>query len=483
MANKSQGESIMTETNSRNGIQFIKNSAIFFVGNVLSKLISFVLLPMYTTVIPTDQMGIYDVSITLTTMLLSFCYFEVWSAVLRFLYDGKNERDRNIVLKSGLAIFFGSSVLFLAVCLIVCNAMGYKYVPLIAGYGVAYGASSLLTFVARGLGKNKEFSLSGVLNTLIQLSLNILLLTVFKFDYSALYISYIVGTLFQTLYLIYCTGLKNRLRDRINKDLTKELLKYSLPLCLNTIAYWVLTSGNRLVYNSLYGNSASGIYSIGNRFGSIIALATTCFTYAWQDLAFTSAVGHQREASKLYTAACNKYQQFLTSATVMILPLIKIVFPFLIKGDYAAADEVIPTFIIVAVISGYSAFIGNIFYAIKDTKIISISTIVAAAVNMLICYPLIRFLGAFGTNLAIIIAFVANIGIRAVILKKHIGFSICAKNLLVSIVWIVISSAIYTCSDIEVNIISFVVSAALSVLLFNKDLMGIFHSMAQGKNQ
>lgn len=467
----------MTKSDNKNGIQFIKNTAIFFVGNVLSKLISFILLPMYTTVIPTDQMGVYDVSITLTTMLLSVCYFEIWSAVLRYLYDGKSESDKNKVLKSGFQIFSVSSVLFVLVCMIVCGFMGYRYIPLIAGYGIAYGASSLLTFVARGLGKNKEFSLSGVLNTLIQLSLNVLLLTVFKMDYSALYISYVVGTLCQTVYLTFCTDLKTRLHEKTNKNLTIELLKYALPLCLNTVAYWVLNSGNRLVYNALYGNAASGIYSIGNRFGSIIALATTCFTYAWQDLAFTSATRSQQEACALYTNACNKYQQFLTAATALILPFIKIVFPFLIKGDYTSADEIIPTFIIVAVISGYSAFIGNVFYAIKDTKIISISTIAAAIVNMLICYPLIRLWGAFGTNFAIIIAFAVNIGIRAVILKKKIGFSVCAGNLTASIVWLILSSLMYSHAGVGLNIISFIISAVLSLLLFYKDLLGIVRSL------
>lgn len=460
-----------------NGSQFIKNTAIFFVGNVLSKLISFILLPMYTTVIPTEQMGIYDVSITLTTMLLSVCYFEIWSAVLRYLYDGKNEQDKNRVLKSGFQIFFISSILFAVICSIICVVMNYKYVPLIVGYGIAYGASSLLTFVARGLGQNKEFSISGVLNTLIQLSLNVILLTIFKVDYSALYMSYIVGTMCQTVYLIVCTDLPKRLRAKTNKELTREMLKYALPLCLNTVAYWVLNSSNRLVYNALYGNAASGIYSIGNRFGSIIALATTCFTYAWQDLAFTSATSSPKEASALYTKACNKYQQFLTTATALILPFIKIAFPFLIKGDYTSADEIIPTFIIVAVISGYSAFIGNVFYAIKDTKIISISTIVAALTNLLICYPLIKTMGAFGTNIAIIIAFAVNIGIRAIILKRKIGFSICTKDLSISIVWIVLSSTVYANAGILVNVGSFAVSAVLALFLFKNDLVGILSSL------
>lgn len=459
------------------GIKFIKNTIIFFIGNVLSKLISFLLLPMYTTIVPTEQMGIYDVSITVTTMLLSVCYFEVWSAVLRYLYDGKNEQDKNQVLKSGFEIFLISSVLFSMICIIICTLMEYQYVFLIVGYGIIYGASSLVTFVARGLGLNKEFSISGVFNTLIQLSLNVLLLTVFKMDYSALYISYIVGTLCQTIYLVLCTNFVNRIRVHTNHNLTKKMLKYALPLCFNTVAYWVLSSSNRLVYNRIYGNEASGIYSIGNRFGSVIALATTCFTYAWQDLAFTSASGNVHEASALYTNACNKYQQFLTVATVLLLPFVKITFPFLIKGDYTSADEIIPTFIIVAVISGYSAFIGNVFYAIKYTKVISNSTIIAAVVNLLICYPLIKYMGAFGTNLAIIIAFVVNIGIRAVILERKIAFSICIMDILISSAWIVGSSLVYVYGNVMSNCLSFVVSMVMALVLFRKDILEVLRGI------
>lgn len=467
----------MKKNKDSNGIQFIKNTAIFFIGNVLSKLIAFLLLPMYTTIIPTEQMGVYDVSITLTTMILSICYFEIWSAVLRYLYDGKNEQEKNKVLKSGFEIFFFSSILFVIIGIVVCELLHYQYILLIIVYGIAYGASSLLTFIARGLGCNKEFSISGVLNTLIQLSLNVLLLTVLKMDYSALYISYIVGTVCQTIYLVLCTDLPQKLRVHTDRNLTIELLKYALPLCLNTVAYWVLNSSNRLVYNKLYGNSASGVYSIGNRFGSIIALATTCFTYAWQDLAFTSASENEKEASKLYTKACNKYQQFLTTATVLILPMIKIIFPYLIKGEYTTADKIIPTFIIVAVISGYSAFIGNVFYAIKDTKIISISTIVAAITNLLLCYPLIKYLGAFGTNFSIIIAFIVNIGIRAVILKQKINFSIRIKEILVSVVWIILSSVAYLYGGIFINLCSFAISIIFSIIIFNKDILNIMYSL------
>lgn len=456
-------------------LAFIKNTAIFFIGNVLSKIIGFLLLPLYTSIVPADEMGIYDISVTLVTMILSVCYFEIWSAALRYLYDGKSEEEKNSVIRSGLLIFLASSAVFFLVNTVVFTLLGYKYVLLILGYGISYAAMSYFTFIARGLGLNRDFSISGVLNTVVQLAMNVLLLVYLHMDYSALFISYIIGTCTQVLYLLMRTHTIHRIRNcKDNRTLTFELLKYALPLCLNTVAYWFLNSSNRLVYNWLFGNESSGIYSIGGRFGSIIALATTCFTYAWQDLAFASANDDTNHVRKLYITACNKYQQFLSASTVLILPAIKIVFPFLIKGNYVSAENIVPSFIIVAVISGYSAFIGNIFYAIKDTKIISISTVIAAVVNLIVCYPFIRYGGALGTNLSIMIAFAVNIGIRAVILKKRIGFSICPMDLLRSIVWIGATTAVYVFFDTAMQFVILAVNMVLALLLFKKDIRMIF---------
>ncbi len=459
----------------KGSLRFIKNTAIFFVGNILSKLISFLLLPLYTSIIPTEDMGVYDVSITLVTMLLSFFYFEIWSAVLRYLYDGKTEEDKNRVIKGGLAIFAVSTLLFVIACAIMCKILGYTYFYLIIGYGIMYGAVSYITFVARGLGKNVDFSVSGLINTFLQLSLNVLLLTRFHMDYSALYISYLVGSFVQVLYLCIRLGFIRRIKFAVfDYALTKNLLVYALPLCFNTVAYWFLNSSNRIVYNRIYGDSASGIYSIGNRFGNIIALATICFTYAWQDLAFSTSNDQSVNQKKFYTVACNKYQQFLTFAAVMIIPAIKILFPYFVKGDYTAADNIIPSFIVVAIISGYSSFVGNIFYAIKETKIISISTVIAAAVNLLICYPIIKVGGAVGTNIAIIIAFVINIGIRAVVLKKKDVFSIQIKDMLVSVVWLAITICVYTYGNTLMSVGIAVINFICGLLLFKNDLRGLF---------
>lgn len=274
----------------------------------------------------------------------------------------------------------------------------------------------------------------------------------------------------QAIYLIIKLKIvRQTIHAVYDSKLTKELFRYAVPLCLNTAAYWLLLSSARLIYNLLCGDAASGIFSVGNKFGAIIVLATTCFTYAWQDLSFSASKISPN--SLLYSTASKKYLLFLCGTLTTVLPLLKIVFPMFVYGDYGKAIEYVPLFLIVAIASGYSAFIGNIFYAIKSTKIISISTIVSGIITVGLAFPLIKLWGANGANIAVLIGFIVNIIIRFVILKKKIEFQAPVKQLAFCTVWVVVSTILYHLLGMWLNLLLCAVNGAVLILIFRKDII------------
>ncbi|MGN1315813.1 MAG: lipopolysaccharide biosynthesis protein [Acutalibacteraceae bacterium] len=449
--------------------KFLRNSVLFLVGSVFSKLLSFILLPLYTTYIPTADFGVYDIATLYVSLISGVVYFEIWSAMLRYLYDF-DASGKMTVIKSSLQIFAVSTAIFILVSLGVCKIVGIDYIPLVVGWGIVTAISTYMGFLARGLGKNIDFAVSGILNTATCLGINILLIMVLKMNYSALYIGSISGMLLQSLYLLLRIGvIKDVAKAKSDRALTKEIFKYAFPLCINTTAYWVLHSSARVIYNALCGDSQSGIFSVGNKFGTIIVLATTCFTYAWQDMSFSAS--SENKGTKLYSAASKKYLLFLSSCLCVALPVLRVLFPFLVKGDYTEAINYVPLFLIVAVASGYSAFIGNIFYAIKSTKVISVSTLISGAVTVGLAVPLIKLLGANGANLAVLTGFAVNIIIRFFILKKKTSFQIPLKELLFIGIWICVTTLIYTVSTTVISILLFAINIVIMALVFKKDLM------------
>lgn len=447
---------------------FLLNSALFLVGSVFSKLLSFLLLPLYTSKIIASDFGVYDITTMMIAMISSVTYIEIWSATLRYLYDYE-DIDKPRVIKSSFYIFASSTLIYVIASYAFCIIYSVDYIPLVIVFGIATSIATYLSFLARGLRKNMDFAISGILNTLVCLCVNLVLILWVKMDYAALYLGTICGMLAQVIYLSFRIKIiKKTIHVAHDSMLTKALFRYALPLCINTAAYWLLHSAARLIYNLLRGDTASGIFSVGNKFGTIIVLATTCFTFAWQDLSFSASKSSPN--TPLYSAASKKYLVFLCGALTTALPILKVVFPIFVRGDYGEAIEYVPLFLIVAVASGYSAFVGNIFYAIKDTKIISISTVISGIITVVLAFPLIELWGANGTNIAVLIGFVVNIIIRFAILKKKIEFRIPLRQLVFCIAWVLLSTVLYHILGTGLLIALFAANGVLLVIIFRNDI-------------
>lgn len=456
--------------------RFIKNSLLFLVGTGLSRALGIIMLPLYTSQIPAVDYGAYDISLTIITIASSIAYFELWTAVMRYMYDKSDDAGRAAVVKSGFMLMCGATVLFVVLGCAVCAVLSLEHPVWVVCYGIASAASSYFGFAARGYGKNKEFTCSGILSSVVVVAANLVLILVLDVDYSALYISFVMGAVAQCVYLGRSIRLGSLVRGcRADSTLMRELLRFAAPLCLNTASYWLLSSASRLVFNYMCGNAASGVFSVGNKFGQIIVLATTCFTYAWQDLSFSES--SKGADGAFFTEACRKYLLLLVAAFALLLPLVKLVFPFFVFGEYEDALAVVPLSLVVALVSGYSGFVGNIFYAIKETKTVGTSTVAAGVTAVAFSPGCITLFGANGVNVSVLIGFLANLAIRAVILRKKNGFSISPMACLLSACWVAGASATFF-SPIWVTALGFTISLAIALLVFKDDIRPIMRGIA-----
>lgn len=451
--------------------RFMQSSGIFFLGTVLSKLISFLLLPIYTTLIPVADMGYYDISITYMNMAISFVFFEIWSAVLRFMYDGHTVEDKYKSVKSGMTIFFCSAVIYIVGGAILGRIIKIPHLNLILVCGILQCMVSYYTFSARGFGKNVDFAISGIINVIINALINIIMIVYLKYGFVAMYYGLILGNIAQLLYLeLRLHIFTDSIQERFDKKEIVRMLRYALPLCLNTISYWFLTSFNRIALNWELGNEANGLYAIGNRFGMLITLVTTCFTYAWQDISFSYA-GQQHNEKNFYSNACNLYMKFLMIGLYFLLPVFYYGFMLMINENYQAAKETIPLSLMVGVLSAISSFIGNVFYAIKDTKAIFVSTIISALSNIIIVFPLVRIMGINGANFSACIGFLINIIIRCLILRKKIDFSYNGKLFLTLLIISIPVFIYYNKMRLIESIWLWLFAVVMTIIVFKKEMI------------
>ena len=94
----------------------LKNTAIITIGRISTQLVSFLLLPLYTSVLSTKEYGSYDLLNTYSIFMIPFITLLMEEAMFRFLIDAKDEKERNSVINQTMTFclisVFISSILF-----------------------------------------------------------------------------------------------------------------------------------------------------------------------------------------------------------------------------------------------------------------------------------------------------------------------------------------------------------------------------------
>ena len=80
----------------------VSDTAVFAVGNMLTKAIQFFLLPMYTALLSAEQYGIGELVNNLSELLYPLCCIGIYEGVFRFSLD--RDADRKEVFSTGALV-------------------------------------------------------------------------------------------------------------------------------------------------------------------------------------------------------------------------------------------------------------------------------------------------------------------------------------------------------------------------------------------
>ena len=459
-------------------IKFAKTSGIYFFGTVLAKLVTMLLLRVYTEYIPAADMGTYNVSINYVTFLCSVLYLDIWSGILRYFYDYKTPEGQKKPINCGFAIFGVSTLLYTVILGGFGMFVQVRYLPFIYLYGLTMNLQNLFGYVARAYGKNFLYASAGLLNSLITAVLNIVFIVGMQMDYRALYLAGCFGYLSNILLVGVGIRIWTLLRpSAFEKDLFLRMFRFSLPLCINSAAYWFLTSYNSVAVSRMLGMEANGLYAVAIRFGSFVSLFTSCFTMAWQEVSYEKEATSQESRSRFYSSAVNGYLRFMGIGAAVLLPFIWLIFPLMIADGYAASKNMVPVYILATIASSVSGFLGNIFTAMKKNGLLFYTTVAGSIVNVLGVHFLVPGFGVQGASMALFLGFLTIIIVRILLLWNEISIRIDWRFLAMLAVVLGVSCGVYFYGNLWMNGVFFPVSIVLFLFSFREMLKKLFEKI------
>lgn len=446
-----------------------KNTLLFTINSFGSKLITFLLVPLYTNVLSTNDYGTADLMTSTAQLLIPLLTLNVQDAVLRFSLD-KTKDPKKI-------ISVGCTINSIAMCLLGVVLFLLSYSGILS-FGKEYliflffsfafgGIQNSLQMYMKAVDNVKVLVYSGLASTLFSCVSNLLLLLVFKIGILGYLISNLVGHFVAIFIMFFFGKIYRDVRFTTDTKLIKEMFVYSAPLAINSVAWWINTASDKYIITFFCGAAINGIYSVAYKIPTILSTFQTIFYNAWSVSAITEFDKDDKDGF-----IGNIYSLYMCVSTIgcsVILIFNKLLASILYAKDFYEAWRCVPFLLLGVAFNGIALFEGCLFTAVKKTKDVSRTTLAGAIVNTIANFALIPFFSSIGAALATMIGYFTVWLVRTFSLQKIIRMKV---NWVKQAACIVIL-AIQVILALNQNIITLLLQIGCLILLVSFQYMSI----------
>lgn len=407
-----------------------KNTLIFAISSFGTKILSFLLVPLYTSVLTTTEYGTADLLTTTATLLMFILTINIASSVLRFTLDNK-QYSQNIISYGFRVLHVGTLLCSMILYIVyMSNLVDWPiyYFIFVVLYFYVSALYEMITNYLRAIDKVKEVAIAGVLSSMVIILGNILFLLIIRIGLVGYLISIIFGPLIASIFCLFNANLTFRLFVNVecSKKIKKEMVYYCLPLIFNNIALWMNAFLDRYFVTYFCGVAENGIYSIAGKIPTILSTCYSVFASAWTLSAIIEFDPEDKDG--FFSNTYNIYNALMTMACSMIILLNIPLAKFLYAKNFFVAWRYSSILLLSVMFNTLTVFQGSIFTAAKKTKSIATTTIISAIFNTLLNILLIPRLGALGAAIATAFAYFIMWLVRYNFTKKFIKMRINVKR-------------------------------------------------------
>ena len=456
----------------------MKNTFIIAIGKFSTQVISYLLLPLYTSILSTSEYGIFDFLVTACIFVVPFITLLMEESMFRFLIDEDTDEGKRKVMSNACIYSIISTIIWCILLFIILSLFKYKYTFVFILYIISCIFITLTNSITRGLSKLKLYALSNFILSVITIILNVLFIAKFKFGVNGLLYSTIIANTITSLFVFFKLKIYSYIKPKLvnKKDLT-NMVKYSYPLVPNSIGWSIINISDRIIVTFVLGSSENGIYAMANKFPNIMNTFSGFFFTAFKENA--SKAIKKKEYEDYYNNILNIVHNSFITISLFLITVIPFVFNIFIKKDYVNAYDYIPILVIALYYGNMSGFYGSLFVAFKETKIIGSSTIVGAILNIIINIALIKFIGLYAAVISTLVSNYIVTIIRKEKLKKYMNLE-NIKHYYFSILMLILVTCMYYMKTTTFNIMALNITIVYSIIA-NKDLIKDFKHILNEK--
>ncbi|NAZ55359.1 oligosaccharide flippase family protein [Vibrio toranzoniae] len=386
---------------------FIFSTTIYLVSNIITALIPFAMLPILTRFLTPSEYGEIAMFQVLIGVLSTFVGLNVNGAVIREFYNKDSGKNYRGYLSSCVIILFASSVLVFCIVYynieIIARLLGIKESWVLLAIAVSFCAFILKITLGQFQVNKKVFKFSFFQIILAATNVALTLLFVISMDYGS--DGRIMGiTIANIIVALLCiiTLIKMKLIsfNKVKIIYLKDAFLYGVNLIPHVGGIFLLSTVDRYIINTELGLSDAGIYMSAVQLSLVFSFFYDAINKAYVPWLF------DKLKSDFYPDKLKIVKRTYVYISILLFMSILSCFisPYFIVpilGEkFQEAENVIGVLCLASCLNGaYFMFTNYIIYT-KNTRRLSMITLVSGVINVTLSLLLVKDFGIKGVAFA-----------------------------------------------------------------------------------
>ncbi|NAS10933.1 lipopolysaccharide biosynthesis protein [Poritiphilus flavus] len=420
--------------------KLFKHTFIYGLATVLPRMLSFLLTPLFVSVLQTDEYGEVSIIFAWFAIFNVFLAYGMETAFFRF-YNGKEKKEE--VVSTSLVSILSSTFIFLVLALsfggFIAQSLDIdlRYIRF-AIYILALDALVIIPFAyLRANERPIRYAMVKIINVSINLGLNLFFLLLLPklaeanpesllnviyqpgFEISYIFLSNLMAS---AVTLLMMAGIYTRQPLRFNRGIWRRMLRYALPVMIAGIAFTINEVFDRILLWELLpediAESEVGKYAACYKIALFMTLFATAFRLGIEPFFFSHS--STENPQKAYAQITN---YFVILGSVILLTVV--VFADLLKrivvpnSDYWEAMPIVPIILLASFCLGIYHNL-SVWYKVTDrTRFGAFISMTGAVITILLNVFLIPKIGYYASALATLAAYGSMMTLSYLLGRKY----------------------------------------------------------------
>ena len=463
------------KTGSRSS-KFVKDIGIYAIGNIGSKIITFLMVPMYTHYVDKSDFGYYDLCFTWCLLLMPFVTLQLRDGAFRFLLDCDNDTRRKRIVTFVSRTLISTTILSCLITAALALFTNIQYLGYALGMLLAMSFQEVYSQVFRGLRNNRAFVTVGILSALGIGLFSIFFVVGLGWGIKGIFLANILARVLALIIVEARVRLitRNTRWSISSREVAHDILRYTLPLLPGSLCWWLTGSSDRLFITHFLGLDVNGVYAVATRFTGIIYTLAVIYYQAWQETAILQYNSPDRD--RFFSRMFSSYITLLGLILVGYVFLLKVNYGWMVAEQYHESLNFIYPLGLSAVIFAAAAFFDMGYQCAKDTKRTLPAIVLSAAINVVLNFLLIKPLGVYGVIVTQLVTYLVLFIYRWHDMRRYFVLKIGKLTVVPVAVMLVSALPFYHTQGIWLNMLYMILALACIIASCDKDVRDLILS-------